>query len=104
MIESINNKNIDSENALYLSFSDVDGYIIVESGSKYLILALAKKNKKALRIYKTIWNEIKKQMKAVNGAESIKYKKDFMKIMLDLYDDDLPIGKSTKHYYFEYSC
>ena len=37
MRQSINNQNVDSENILCLSFSDVDGYIIQESGNKYLI-------------------------------------------------------------------
>ena len=46
-----------------------------------------------LGIYKKLWSEIKKQIKAINGGESIKCKKDFMKIRLDSYDDDLPLGK-----------
>ena len=60
MMESINNQNIDRENPLCLSFSDVDAYIIEESGNKHLTFALAKKNKRVLRNYKKLWNEIKK--------------------------------------------
>ena len=63
IMESINNQNIDS---------DVDAYIIEENGNKYLIFALTKKNKKVLGQYKKLWNEIKKQIEAINGAESIK--------------------------------
>ena len=50
MMQSIDNQNIDSENTLHLSFSDVDVYIIEESGNKYLVFALTKKNKKVLEI------------------------------------------------------
>ena len=47
MMESINNPNIDSENPLCLSFSDVDPYIIEESNeNKCFVLALTKNNKK----------------------------------------------------------
>ena len=46
MMESISNQNIDSENPLCLSFSNVDAYIIEESVSKYLIFALRQNNKK----------------------------------------------------------
>ena len=46
-----------------------------------------------LDAYKKLWSEIKKQIKAINGGESVKYKKDFMKIRLDSYDDDLPLCK-----------
>ena len=46
MMESINNQNIDSENPLCVSFSDVDAYIIEESENNYLIFALTKKNEK----------------------------------------------------------
>ena len=48
MMQSINNQNIHSENPLCLSVSDVDPYIIEESGNKYLVFALTKKNKRVL--------------------------------------------------------
>ena len=50
-------------------FSDVDAYTIEENENKYLIFALTENNIK------------------VNSGESIKYKKDPMKIRLDSYDD-----------------
>ena len=37
--------------------------------------------------------KLKKQIKAINCGESIKYEKDFTKIRLDSYYDDLPLGK-----------
>ena len=45
-----------------------------------------------LELYKKLWSEIKKQVNAINSCESIKYKKDPMKIRLDSYDD-LPLNK-----------
>ena len=59
----------------------------------YLVFALAKKNKGVLGDYRKLWNEIKKQIKAINNGESIKYEKDTVKIRLGLYDDDLPLNK-----------
>ena len=60
MMESINTQNTDGENPLCLSFSDVDTYIIEESGNKYLIFALTEKNKKVIELYKKRWSEIRK--------------------------------------------
>ena len=45
-----------------------------------------------LELYKELCSEIKKQIKAINSGESIKYKNDFMKVRLDSYDD-LPLNK-----------
>ena len=59
-MESINNQNIDSENPPCLICNDVDAYIIEGSNeNKYLILALTKNNKKMLRKYAEIFDEIK---------------------------------------------
>ena len=84
MKQSIDNKNIDGENALCLVFNNVDPYIIGVSGNKYLIFTLTKKNKKVLEIYRKVWNEIKNQIKAINSGESVKYNKD-MKIRQNLF-------------------
>ena len=62
-MKTINNQNIDIENPLCFSFSDADAYIIEESGSKYLIFALTKNNKKALGIYKKLWIKLKNKLK-----------------------------------------
>ena len=103
MMQSINNQNIDNEVPLYLSFSDVDAYIIEENRNKSLIFALAKNNKKVFELYKKLWSEIKKQIECnsfetinsgkCNSIELLEYKKDTTKIRLDSYDDDLPLGK-----------
>ena len=84
MKQSIDNKNIDGQNTLCLFFNNVDPYIIEESGNKYLIFALKKKNKKVLEIYRKLWNKIKNRIKAINSGESVKYKKD-MKIRQNLF-------------------
>ena len=39
-MQSINNQKTDKEVPLYLSFGDVDAYIIEENESKYVIFAL----------------------------------------------------------------
>ena len=48
-MEIIKNENIDSENPLCFSLSNVYAYITNESGNQYLIFALTKKNKKSIR-------------------------------------------------------
>ena len=83
MIRSINNQNIDSENPLCLIFNNVDAYIIEEiNENKYLIFALTKNNKKVLEIYRKLRNEIKNQIKTINGGKSIMYKKTLSKLGL----------------------
>ena len=91
-MQSINNQNIDKEVPLYLSFSDVGVYIIAKNENKYLVFTLIENNKEMLQLYKKLWSKIKKQIKAVNSGESMKYKNDFMKITVDSYDD-LPLNK-----------
>ena len=82
-IRSINNQNIDSENPLCLIFNNVDAYIIEEiNENKYLIFALTKNNKKVLEIYRKLRNEIKNQIKTINGGKSIMYKKTLSKLGL----------------------
>ena len=97
MMQSINNQNIDREIPLCLSFNNVDAYIIEENQNKYLIFALTGNNKEELDLYRKLWSDIEKQIKAINSGECnyikrnsiepIKYKKDFMKTRLDSHDD-----------------
>ena len=87
MLQSINNQNIDRGISLCLTFSDVDTHIIEENENKYLISALTEDNKEVLEPYKKLWSKIKKQIKAINSGESIKYKNNFREIRLDSYDD-----------------
>ena len=96
-MQSINNQNIDREIPLCLSFNNVDAYIIEENKNKYLIFALTGNNKEELDLYRKLWSDIEKQIKAINSGECnfikrnsiepIKYKKDFLKTRLDSHDD-----------------
>ena len=47
---------------------------------------MTENNKEVLELYKKLWSEIKKQIKAINSGESIKYKNDFMKIRFSILD------------------
>ena len=49
MMQSSNNKNIDRETPLCLSFYNVDTYIIEENENKYLIFALTENNRNVLK-------------------------------------------------------
>ena len=58
------------------------------------ILVLQKKNKEALKNYKKLWKETKRQIEEIIDDEPTGYRKDFIKIRFES-DDDLPLGKST---------
>ena len=57
-----------------------------------MIFASTNKNKKVLKKYTNLWNEIKNQIETIHGGKPIEYKKDFMKIRFES-NDDLPLGK-----------
>ena len=48
-----------------------------------MIFASTDKNKEILEKYTKIWNEIQIQIKTIDGAEPIEYKKDFVKIRFE---------------------
>ena len=73
--------------------NDVDGYIEENDGIKYLVFASTDKNKEALKNYKILWEETKKQIEVINDDETIECRKDFMKIRFES-DDDLPLSKT----------
>ena len=85
-MKSINDTN------LRLIFNNVDGYIKESNGNEYLVLASTNKNKKVLKKYTELWDEVKNQIEAINGGKPVKYKKDFMEIRFES-KDDLPLGK-----------
>ena len=89
---NIKGQDIDVKIPLYLRFSEVDAYFTEKNENKYLVFALTENIKKILGLYKRLWSKIKKQVKTINSAKSIKYKKDFMKIKVDS-NDDLPFNK-----------
>ena len=78
---------------LYLFLNDVDGYIDENHGIKYLVFASTDKSKEALKNYKKLWEETKRQIEVINDDEPIEYRKDFMKIRFES-DNDLPLDKT----------
>ena len=92
-MKSLDHIRIDSKNPLYLTFNNEDEYIIARSnGGKYLIFASTDKNKEVIKKYIKLWNKTKNQIKTINGGKPIEYKKDFLEIRFESYDD-LPLGK-----------
>ena len=92
-MKSLDHINIDCENSLYLVLNNVNRYTEKHNQDKYLIFAAAGKSKEILEKYTKLWNEIKNQIKIINGGKLIEYKKDFMKIRFES-DDDLPLSKT----------
>ena len=80
------------EDFLYFFLDDIDGCIEKNDGIKYIAFTPTEKNKEALKDYKKLWEETKRQIEVINDDEPIEYRKDFMKIRFES-DDDLPLGK-----------
>ena len=88
--------NVDHDkDFLYLFLDDIDDHIEEKDGIKYLVFTPTEKSKEALRNYKKLQEETKRQIEVINDDETIKYRKDFMKITFES-DDDLPLGKTFK--------
>ena len=81
------------EDFLYLFLDDVERHIEKNNENKYLVFTPTEKNKEALKNYKKIWEETKKQVEVINDDKPIEYRKDFMKIKFES-DDDLPLSKT----------
>ena len=71
---------------------EVDGHIEEKNESKNLVFDSTDWNKKVLEKYTELWDDIKKEMKAINGGKGGEYGKDFTKIKFDT-DDNLPLNK-----------
>ena len=80
---------------MYLIIGEVDGYIKEKNGNKYLTFATTDTNKKVLEKYTKVWDEIKYQIKTINGVKSGEYGKDYMKIKFSS-DGNLPLNKIPK--------
>ena len=73
---------------------DINENIEENDGTKYLIFnPTSKKNKEALKNYKKLLEETKRQNEVINDDGPIKYRKYFMRIKLES-DDDLPLGET----------
>ena len=91
-MKSLDNKNIDGANSLYLVFNNIDAYTEENNEDKYLTFTSTDKNKDALEDYTKLWDEIKDQIETISGNKSIEYKKDFVKIRFES-DDNLSLWK-----------
>ena len=81
------------EDFLYFFLDDVDGCIEKNDRIKYIAFTPTEKNKEALKDYKKLWEETKRQIEVINDDEPIEYRKDFMKIRFES-DNDLPLDKT----------
>ena len=57
-----------------------------------MVFSYTDKKKETLEKYAKLLNEIKNQIKTINGGKPIEYKKHFKKIRFES-DDDLSLGK-----------
>ena len=77
---------------MYLYIDRANGYIKEKDINKYLVFA--DQNKKLLKKYSDVWNEIKNKVKEVDDSEC-DYDKDYMKIKFNS-DDNVPLNKPLK--------
>ena len=72
------------------------GYIEEKNGNKYLIFDdSVNENKGLLKKYADVWDEIKNEIKTINGGKENDYWKDYMKIKFN-FVDDMPLKKPLK--------
>ena len=83
---------------MYLFINQASGYIEEKNGNKYLIFdGCVDENKDLLIKYAVVWDEIKNEIKAINGGKENNYGKDYIKIKFNS-DDDLLLNKPLKFY------
>ena len=81
---TIHHKNIYSVNPLYLIIGEVDGHIEEKNESKYLVFDSAGENRKVLKKYTEIWDEIKNEIETINSDKNDEYGKDCDKLIFIL--------------------
>ena len=92
MIKKIGDcKNIYNVNPLYLCINHASGILKKKDVDKYLIFDPIDENKKLLKKYNTVFNEIRDKIKKIN-SDGCNYEKDYMKIKINS-DDSLPLNK-----------
>ena len=79
---------------MYLCIDHRNGYIEEKGVNKCLIFDSTDENKKLLKKYNDVFNEIRDNIKKVSGDEC-DYKKDYMKIKFNS-GDNLPLNKPLK--------
>ena len=78
---------------LYLVFNDVDVYFLCVDEEKYLTFASTEKDKKMLKNYKKLWDEVKEEIRTIKGGgEPFEHEKDYMRIRFES-DNGLPLNK-----------
>ena len=85
---------VNSVNPLHIIVDETDRYIEEINGNKYLIFTSTDEIKGVLKNYPELWNKSKDLIKKLND-KSGEYRKDFIKIKLNL-DDNLPLNKILK--------
>ena len=88
--------DINSVNLLYLRVDNANGYIEEVNEDKYLVFDVTYENKKLLKRYDDVFNEIMDKIKKIDD-DWLEYSKEYMKIRFSS-DDNLPLNKSLKFY------
>ena len=60
-------QNVNSLNTLNLVFNNLDAYIEKGGENRYLTFTSTEKNKKMLKNYMELWDEIKEQINSINS-------------------------------------
>ena len=77
-------------NPLYFGITHASGYTEEKNVNKYLVF-----DSTELFKYNDVFNEIRDEIKTINGGKENDYEKDYMKIEFNS-DDDLPLNKPLK--------
>ena len=72
-----NRNNINSVNPLYLMIDEMIGHFEEKNENKYLVLDDVNENKDASKKYEEVWENVKKEIEAINGGKKFEYGKDF---------------------------
>ena len=72
-----NCNNINSVNPLYLIIDEMIGHFEEKNESKYLVLDDVDENKEVSKQFEDVWDDVKKEIKMINGSERVEYGKDF---------------------------
>ena len=77
-------------NPFYFGITHASGYTEEKNVNKYLVF-----DSTELFKYNDVFNEIRDEIKTINGGKENDYEKDYMKIEFNS-DDDLPLNKPLK--------
>ena len=89
---------LDNDNKLkpfYFAINDVYGYFEENNGNKYFNIDNTYNNKKILKKYMLLWDDIKDIVRNKSGKPSSDFIKDNMAFKFDT-DDYIPLGKVLK--------